>query len=185
MGEIHATMNLSLDGCCHHTQVIADDEFHGRISDLFDQFKALLFGRKTYDLLHSYWPHVVSSGNGTPGELRLAHILNGKPKHVVSSGALAPDWNARLMEPSADAIRTLRDEVEGTVLLVASPTLARSLLQWGFVDEYHIAISPMLAGHGPRFLDGLEDDAKFSLLDVTRLRSGVLLLRYGVQGDAA
>lgn len=180
MGEIHATINISLDGCCDHTQVIADDEFHERISDLFDRSAALLFGRKTYDLLRGYWPKVASSGDGTPGMLRLARILNQRPKYVVSSRAPAPDWNARRTAPTLEAIKNLRDDVEGTILLVASPTLARTLLEWGLVEEYHIAMSPMVAGHGPRLLEGMKKDVKASLLDMTRLHSGVLFLRYGL-----
>lgn len=187
MGEIHATINISLDGCCDHTQVIADDEFHERISDLIDRSTALLFGRKTYDLLHGYWPGVASRGDGAPDVLRLAHILNEKPKYVVSSRDPASGWQAQRTAPTADAIGTLRDEVEGTILLVASPTLARTLVQWELVGEYYIAMSPMVAGHGPRFLEDLKEHFMPSLLDVTRLRSGVLFLRYGfgVQADAA
>ena len=70
--------------------------------------------------------------------------------------------------------------MDGTILLVASPTLARTLVQWGLVSEYHLAVSPMVAGHGPHFLEGLEEHFKGSLLDATRLRSGVLFLRYGL-----
>ena len=186
MGEIHATMNISLDGCCDHTHVIADDEFHERISDIFEPSAALLFGRKTYELLHGYWPGVASRGDGPPGALRLARILNEKPKYVVSRTDPTPGWKARRTAPTTEAIGALRDEVGGTLLLVASPTLARTLVQWGIVDEYHIAMSPVVAGHGPRFLERLKEGFMPSLLDVARLRSGVLFLRYGfgVAGDA-
>jgi hypothetical protein len=34
-------MNLSLDGCCDHTEVIADDEFHERMSELIESSTAL------------------------------------------------------------------------------------------------------------------------------------------------
>lgn len=179
MGEMHATMNISLGGCCDHSQVIADDEFHERISDVFEPVSALLFGRTTYDLLHSYWPNVASGGDETPGMLRLARILHEKPKYVVTSRALPSDWNARRAEVTPEAMRALRDEVDGAVLLVGSPTVAQTLLQWGLISEYHIALSPMLGTHGPRFLDGLKERVQPTLLDVTRLRSGVLLLRYG------
>ncbi len=114
MGEIHATMNISVDGCCGHSQVIADDEFHERISDVFEPVSALLFGRTTYDLLHSYWPNVASGGDETPGVPRLARILDEKPKYVVTSRELAPDWNARRAAATPDAMRALRDEVDGT-----------------------------------------------------------------------
>lgn len=179
MGEIHATMNISLDGCCDHTQVVTDDEFHERISDVFEPYSALLFGRTTYDMLYGYWPNVVPGDGVTPGMVRLARILDEKTKYVVTSRVLAPAWNTRKAKPTQDAIRALRDEVGGDKLLVASPTLARTLLQWGIVREYHIAVSPMVAGHGPRFLEGLKEDFLPSLLDVTSLRSGVLFLRYG------
>ena len=108
----------------------------------------------------------------------LAGILNEKPKYVVSSSDPAPDWQAQRTAATADSIRTLRDDVKGTLLLVASPTLARTLVQWGLVDDYHIAMSPTVAGRGPRFLDGLEERFMPSLIDVTRLRSGVLFLHY-------
>jgi dihydrofolate reductase len=119
----------------------------------------------------------------TPGALRLAGILDEKTKYVVTSRALAPVWNARSATPTQGAIATLRDEVGGDILLVASLTLARALLRWGLVSEYHIAISPMVAGHGPHFLEGFKDDVLPKLLDVTRLRSGVLFLRYGFGGQ--
>lgn len=180
MGEVHATINISLDGCCDHTQVIADDEYHERISDIFDAARALLFGRKTYDLLHSYWPGVASKGDGPPGVLRLARILNDKPKYVVSSRDLPPGWHARRTAATPDAMAALAEEVEGTILLVASPTLARTLVQWDLVREYHVAISPMVAGHGPRFLEDLREHLVPSVLDVTHLRSGVLFLRFGL-----
>jgi dihydrofolate reductase len=187
LGRIHATINISLDACCDHSQVTADDEFHERISDVFETPTALLFGRKTYDLLHSYWPGAAARGDGTPGVARLARILNAKPKYVVSSRDPASGWQARRMAATADAITTLRDQVDGTILLVASPTLARTLVGWGLVDEYHIAMSPMVAGHGPHFLEGLKGHIQPSLLDVARLRSGVVFLRYGLgaRGDAA
>ena len=146
MGEIHATMNISIDGCCDHTQALADDEFHVRMSDLFGRAKALLFGRNTYDLLHAYWPGVASSGVGSAGVLRLAQVLDRLPKYV------------------------------------ASPSLARAILQWKLVDQYHVAISPMVAGHGPQFLAGLAGAVTPSLMDIDRLRSGVIILRYDFGG---
>lgn len=183
MGAIHATMNISLDACCDHTQVLADDEFHAHMSTLFGQAAALLFGRNTYDLLYGYWPQLASSGAGTPAEVHLAHILDEKPKYVVSSREPAPGWNARRTE--AGSIHTLKLETDGTLLVVASPMLARTLLQWDLVDEYHVAISPVIAGRGPTFLAGLQRESRATLLNLDRLSSGVVIHRYGFAAAAA
>ncbi len=185
MGAVHATMNVSIDGCCDHTQVLADDEFHARMADLFGHARALLFGRATYELLRGYWPAVAASGAGSAGEMRLAHVLDQLPKYVVSSRPLAPGWNASRIDATAAAVRAVRKAVDGTVLLVASPTLARSMLRWRLVEEYHVAVSPMVAGHGPYFLAGLEHTVTPSLLDIDRLASGVVICRYGIRNDDA
>ena len=184
MGKIHATMNISLDGCCDHTQVLADDEFHERVSDLFEPFAALLFGRKTYDLLRGYWPGVAASEDATPGMVRLAHILNEKPKYVVSRTPPAPGWKAQQIAATQEAIRAIGNHVNGNILVVASPMLARTVLHWALLDQYHVAVSPMVAGHGPYFLQGLNAEIMPSLLDVHRLASGVVFLQYGFSRSA-
>lgn len=181
MSAIHATMNISIDGCCDHTQVVADDAFHVAMADLFGRAKALLFGRNTYDLLHAYWPGVAASGKGSPGERRLAEVLDRLPKHVVTSRALAPDWKASRLDATPEALRTVRDHSGGVVLLVASPTLARAALEWDLLDAYHLVISPLVAGHGPYFLAGLERAVRPALRETTRLGSGVTILRYDMR----
>lgn len=178
MGLIHATMNTSIDACCDHTQVIADDEFHMQMSDLFGRAKALLFGRNTYELLYSYWPEVASSGRGTAAEVRLANILNEKPKYVVTKQEMTFNWNAKRVEGGAENLRSLKSQTDGMILLVASPTLVQALLQWKLVDEYHVVVSPIIAGHGPTFLSGLQSDIRPSLLSVNQLESGVIIQHY-------
>jgi dihydrofolate reductase len=182
MGELHATMNVTLDGCCDHTQVIADDEFHDWVTDLFSGASALLFGRVTYELLRGHWPAVAASGTGPPAEVRFARLLESKPKYVVSRREPAAGWKtARVgLDQTGSDVRTLKRDTSGTLLLVASPSLARALLQAGLIDEYHLAIQPIVVGHGPTFLAGLSQPASLRLRDSTRLRSGVAVHRYQV-----
>ena len=58
--------------------------------------------------------------------------------------------------------------------------LAQAAVGWGFVDEYHVAISPMVAGHGPNSLAGLPRAIRLTLREAEQLRSGVVIYRYGV-----
>lgn len=64
MGRVILSMNVTLDGCCDHTQVIADEELHQWATDLLDQADAALYGRVTYQLMERSWPAVASSGTG-------------------------------------------------------------------------------------------------------------------------
>ena len=56
MRKLIAAMNMTLDGYCDHTAVIADDELHEHYNALFRDAGLLLYGRITYQLMESYWP---------------------------------------------------------------------------------------------------------------------------------
>jgi dihydrofolate reductase len=186
MGELYATMNVTLDGRCGHTEVVADDELHDWVTTLFSSVSALLFGRVTYELLRSYWPGVAAAGTGPPAEVRFARVLEAKPKYLVSRQDPAPGWNTSRVALGRNGgdIGALKRDVAGNILLVASPSLACALVQAGLVDEYHLAIQPIFAGHGPTFLAGLGTPTRLRLSDAHRLSSGVAIHRYRV-GAAA
>jgi dihydrofolate reductase len=182
MGDLQATLNLTLDGCCDHRQVVADDELHDWVTTLFSGASALLFGGVTYSLLREYWPTVAATGTGSPAEVRFARVLEAKPKYVVSRQTPAPGWNTSRVAfgQNGGDIGTLKRGLSGTLLLVASPTLACALLQAGLIDEYHLAIQPIFAGHGPTFLAGLSAPIRLRLREANELRSGVAIHRYHV-----
>jgi dihydrofolate reductase len=182
MGELHATMNVTLDGRCGHTDVVADDELHDWVTTLFGSASALLFGRVTYELLRSYWPGVAAAGTGPPAEVRFARVLETKPKYVVSRQDPAAGWNTSrvALGRNGEDIGVLKRDVVGNILLVASPSLACALVQAGLIDEYHLAIQPIFAGHGPTFLAGLGAPTRLRLRDANQLSSGVAIHRYRV-----
>jgi dihydrofolate reductase len=180
MGELHATINVTVDGCCDHTHVVADDELHDWVTALVSGASALLFGRVTYELLRGYWPGVAANGTGQPAEVRFARVLETKPKYLVSRHEPAPGWNTSRVSlgPKGQDIGNLKAGLAGNLLLIASPSLASALVQEGLVDEYHLAIQPIVAGRGPALLAGLPTPAKLRLQDVKRLSSGVTINRY-------
>jgi dihydrofolate reductase len=184
MGELHATINVTVDGCCDHTQVVADDEFHDWVTGLVGGASALLFGRVTYELLRSYWPDVAANGRGQPAEVRFARVLDTKPKYLVSRQEPTPGWNTSrvALGPNGQDIAALKSGLAGNLLLIASPRLAAALVQAGLVDEYHLAVQPIFAGRGPTLLAGLSAPASLRLQDVKRLGSGVTINSYRLGG---
>jgi dihydrofolate reductase len=73
MGRVILQMNVTLDGCCDHTQVIADEELHQYTADLMDQADGLLMGRKIYQLMEGAWPAIAISGEGPQFMVDFAH----------------------------------------------------------------------------------------------------------------
>lgn len=51
--------NITLDGCCDHTKMIANDELHEHFAQLMGDGDLLVYGRKTYQLMVPFWPEVA------------------------------------------------------------------------------------------------------------------------------
>lgn len=179
MGRLILQMNVTLDGCCDHTQVIADEELHRYSMDMMDQSDGLLFGRKIYQLMESAWPAISSSGVGPKFLVDFARKLDQKSKYVVSQTLDHLSWqNSFLLKgPVSEEVPQLM--AEGKSLLVnGGPGLGSTLAQLGLVDEYHFLVQPIIAGRGPQLLGGIRDRLNLKLTGTTPFGSGVVLLRY-------
>lgn len=49
------SINVTLDGCCDHRAIPADEELHGYSAENLSQAGALLLGRVTYEMMESAW----------------------------------------------------------------------------------------------------------------------------------
>src|SRR5271165_1085341 len=61
MRNVIYAINITLDGCCDHTKMIADEEIHEYFTDLMRDVDLLVFGRKTYQLMVPFWPDVAKN----------------------------------------------------------------------------------------------------------------------------
>ncbi|MFD7559536.1 MULTISPECIES: dihydrofolate reductase family protein [unclassified Streptomyces] len=116
----------------------------GAFTEALNQAEALLFGRRTWQNMAGAWPERA----GDP----FADRMNALPKHVVSDTLAEDDltWNTALIpaEKAVARIRELRDTPGGDLLVMGSPTLARTLLGEGLADELRLMIMPVLLGPG-------------------------------------
>ena len=99
-------------------------------------------------------------------------------------GVLDPTWrNSKVIGPyDADAIRSLKDEVDGDLYVSGSGTLVRAMLADGLVDQLHLFVYPLARGSGPRlFADGAAP-GKLALSADASYGNGVVYLGYRPQG---
>ena len=117
----------------------------GAFDDAMTGAEALLFGRRTWQTMAAAWPERA----GDP----FADRINALPKYVVSR-TLGDDeltWNNTRRIPGDEAvarIRELREADGGNLLVMGSPTLVRTLLHEGLVDELRLMIEPVILGGG-------------------------------------
>ena len=88
MRKLIAAINMTLDGFCDHTALIADEEIHQHYNELLSNADTLLYGRITYQLME-YWQSVVKNPTGDKSTDEFALAIDHIPKIVFwSSSAL-------------------------------------------------------------------------------------------------
>lgn len=182
MRPLRYSINVTLDGCCHHEAGIAPDEESMRFwTAELERSDAQLFGRVTYEMMQSAWRRPATGGWPDwmqEWEIPFAETIDGMRKHVVSSTLDAVDWNAELVQGDLGAaVRQLKQQ-PGSGLAVGGVTLPLALADLGLIDEYTFLVHPVIAGHGPTLLSGLRERIRLDLLKRRELGSGVTVMRF-------
>jgi dihydrofolate reductase len=61
MRKLIAAINMTLDGFCDHTAMIADEELHQHYNELLSNAGNLIYGKIKYQLMESFWPFVAKN----------------------------------------------------------------------------------------------------------------------------
>jgi dihydrofolate reductase len=181
MRPLRYSINVTLDGCCDHREMIADDDLHRHAAENIEQADALLFGRVTYEMMEAAWR--PSAQGAWPAWMELwmvpfARTIDAAKKYVVSRTLDRVDWNAELLHGDLkEAVQQLKQE-SGKGLFVGGVTLPLALAELGLIDEYEFVVHPRVAGHGPTLFAGLSKLIDLKLVSRLEFGSGAVAMRY-------
>jgi dihydrofolate reductase len=147
------------------------------IGAVTDRCRGILLGRTTYEMFEPAWSkRTVEDDPGAP-------FFNDTTKYVVSATLTTATWrNSKIIGPyDPDAIRSLKDEVDGDLYTSGSGTLVRAMLADGLVDELHLLVYPLTRGSGARLFPEEAAPANLSLATCESYENGVVYLAYRPQ----
>src|SRR5580704_10717270 len=93
MRPLRYSINVTLDGCCDHRAIPADEDLHRHAAENLNRVDALLFGRVTYEMMESAWRPPAPTGGRPDWMEPFAQKINEAKKYVVSSTLEQVDWN--------------------------------------------------------------------------------------------
>jgi dihydrofolate reductase len=145
------------------------------IDELSRSTDALLFGRRTWQVMAGAWPNRA----GDP----FADWMNRVQKYVVSDTLSDTDatWEPTKIIRGADLakeVSALRDQPGGYLNVMGSASLVRTLLAADLVDELSLMIEPIVLGGGKRIFPDDDQARAFELTSATTANTGVQVCRY-------
>ncbi|HET9708077.1 MAG TPA: dihydrofolate reductase family protein [Gemmatimonadales bacterium] len=172
------SINVTLDGCCDHRTMHADEDLHRHATQNLDQADALILGRVTYEMMEAAWRPPARPGARPEWMEPFARTIDAAKKYVVSSTLDRVDWNAELVR--GDLGRTIQQlkREPGKGLFVGGVKLPLALAELGLIDEYEFVVQPILAGHGPTLFAGLSKRIELKLVSRLEFGSGAVAMRY-------
>ena len=154
MRKLTASMFMSLDGVVEAPDQwhfpYFNDEMGNVIGAAMANSDAMMMGRVNYEEWASQWPD---------SESEMAGHMNGIRKYVASNTLEEVTWeNSTLIEgPLTEEVPKIKASVGKDIAISGSPTLVRSLLEEGLIDELHLMTHPVVVGKGKRLFEGGED----------------------------
>jgi dihydrofolate reductase len=177
MRPLRYSINVTLDGCCHHQAILPDEELHRYFTESLARADALLFGRVTYQMMEvAFRPAWTGERPGWMEPFR--RMIDAARKYVVSGTLDRADWNAELLRGDlGPAVQQLKQQ-PGQGLYVGGVTLPLALAELGLIDEYEFVVHPKIAGYGPTLFAGLSKPVDLKLMSRREFASGAVALRY-------
>ena len=178
MRKLIAAINMTLDGFCDHTAMIADDEIHQHYNELLSNADTLIYGRITFQLME-YWKSVVENPTGNKAMDEFAVAIDNISKIVYSRTLKNVDWkNTELKkEVIKEEVLELKQKA-GKKILVGSPSLIVALSQLELIDEYQLGVQPTVLGGGLPLFKNIKDRIDLKLLKTKTFGCGAVIHYY-------
>jgi dihydrofolate reductase len=132
----------------------------------------LLFGRRTYEDLLSYWNTQDSPFKGA---------LNDAPKYIASRTLSDPlPWpNSTLLRGDVgEAVAALKQEPGDELQVMGSGELIQTLMRHNLIDEFMLLLHPLVLGSGRRLFSETGARAALRLMTAQASPSGVVIGTY-------
>lgn len=188
MGKIVLFMHTSLDGFAAGVNgemdwIHVDDEIFDFGAERITRTNTALYGRVTFEMMEGYWPTAAEQPGASKHDKEHSAWYKAARKVVLSNTpAQAAHANTTVIgkEDYPAAIKKIKEETEGEILLFGSPSTAHALLAENLIDECWLFVNPVLLGEGIPVFKGIKEKQLLKLVKTHVFSSGVVCLQHQV-----
>jgi dihydrofolate reductase len=141
-------------------------------SDSLDErVDTLLFGRPVWEMMVGFWP--------TAETMSFAPFWRAAPKIVFSHNYEGDEWASRVIRDDLQAqVTALKAEPGADLLLTGGAALAAALTDHRLIDEYHVAVHPVVLGGGRKLFGDSKERLNLRATDSRLVDGQVVVTNY-------
>ncbi len=158
---------------------LVDTETGDYLDQVYGGAAAFLFGRRTYEIFAGSWGAMIDMA-----KMPIGVALNSRPKYVASTSLTDPQWagTSVLTGDVAAAVRDLKAQQDGDLLVPGSGVLVRWLLANDLVDQLNLITFPVVVGQGTRLFPDSGPDMALGLVNSRTTPGGITIQNYRPAG---
>jgi dihydrofolate reductase len=152
-----------------------DEETGEVLGKFLEEIDTVLYGRVSYEAWGNYHPMENSSGF----EKDFYGKLHRMTKYVFSSSKKDFDGNVFVINSDVEeTIRELKEKSGKDIWLYGGAGLITTFMNADLIDEFRIAVAPIILGDGMPLFKEINQRVKLNLLDVKASKSGMVEFKY-------
>lgn len=186
MRKLIMKMSMTVDGFVGGTKgendwvfKTGDEESQAWSVGSASQAGLIIMGRKSFEMMAPYWPTATGPFAAPMNELPKAVFTKKGYAGITPSAEQSPaaaSWaGARIFDGDlTEGIRELKDEPGKPIVAIGGAGFMQSLIATGLIDEYVLAVHPVVLGAGLSIFNGLAKPLYLKLVDVKVFPGGVI-----------
>jgi dihydrofolate reductase len=150
-------------------------DFGDILNEILSDKDAIFYGRVSYDK----WGNFLPDEHSSPKIKEAYDLLHSKTKYVFSRTKTGDGTDAIFINSNIEErVRDIQNQTGKNIWLYGGAKIITTFLNLDLIDEYRLAVHPVIIGKGKPLFENIEDRHKLTLLDAEAYRSGVTLLKY-------
>lgn len=166
--------NGEIDWCNFEPDSGSGSNIESHFDVFLDTIDTIFYGRVSYDMWGEYQP----PANASQAEKKLWNGVHSKTKYAFSSN---PRYNSNATYITSDIakkVEEIKNQPGKDIWLYGGARLITSFMNLGLIDNYLLAVHPVILGAGKPLFSDIQNRVGLKLNQVTTSESGVILLNY-------
>lgn len=153
---------------------ILDEEANSSLDAFLEDIDTIFYGRVSYDLWGNYQPE-----ENAPAFIKDLFKATHSKEKVVFSRTKSEDGKATFISSDVEQqVKEIKNRPGKNIWLYGGAGLIKTFMELGLIDEFRLAVHPIILGKGKALFSNLDNRVQLKLKSATPSQSGVILLVY-------